>query len=554
MCRVTSTHEEAQVGTSEFDWNPATVWETVAEEIPGALAQVHGDRTFSWAEFDRRANGLAAALLDADASKDDRVALYLRNSPEYMEVQHAAFKIGIPAVNTNYRYQDEELRYLFDDADVTSVVFHGSFTERLESIRRASPRLRRFLHVDDGTDPCPEWAVPYEEAAASAEGAVRSPWGRGGDDLFLLYTGGTTGLPKGVMWRVEDMLRQINDVAELSFDLDGDAHASIRAAVNGPGPAHVSCSPMMHGSGWFGAAIAMHQGGSVGSLVQPNLDAGELLDLIDRLGVASLTIAGEAFAHKILATLDERPGRWDSTSVRNVLTSGGMLSEASKRALLEHWPHASILDGFSSSEGFGMGWSVATRGNVPPTGRFTPGANLRVLDPDGRPVAPGSGVVGKLVVTNRLPLGYYKDPGKTERTFPVIDGVRSAIPGDHALVLEDGAIQLMGRDSLCINSGGEKIFTEEVEGVILDHDAVADVLVAGIPDPKWGQVVAAIVSLEPGRSLGADDVVSHVKARLAGYKAPKVVVFVDVVPRGPNGKADYGAARSLAEAHRRQAS
>ncbi|MFB4308286.1 AMP-binding protein [Actinomadura sp. GTD37] len=532
------------MGMSEFDWNLATVWETIAEEIPDAPAQVHGERTFSWADFERRSNGLAAALLDGRASRDDRVALYLRNSPEYMEVQHAAFKIGIPAVNTNYRYRDEELRYLFDDADVTSVVFHGSFTETMEGIRETSPRLRRLVHVDDGTEPCPDWAVPYEQAAASADGPVRSPWGRGGDDLFLLYTGGTTGMPKGVMWRVEDMLRQVNDVAGASFDLD-EGVAGIRAALTRSGPAHVSCSPLMHGSGWFGAAIAMHQGGSVGSLARPGLDAAELLDLIDRLGVSSLTIAGEVFARRILATLDEYPGRWDSTSIRHVLTSGGMLSEASKRGLLEHWPQSSILDGFSSSEGFGMGWSVATKDDVPPTGRFRPGAGLRVLDEDGRPVAAGSGTVGRLIVSNRLPLGYYKDPEKSERTFPVIDGVRSAVPGDHAVVLADGSIQLMGRDSLCINSGGEKVFTEEVESVVLDHEAVADVLVVGVPDPEWGQVVAAVASLAPGRSLTAADVIAHVKDRLAAYKAPRRVVFVDMVPRGPNGKPDYPTAREM---------
>jgi 3-oxocholest-4-en-26-oate---CoA ligase len=534
---------------SEFDWNLATVWETIAEEIPNAPAQVQGERAFSWADFDRRANGVAAALLDDRASKDDRVALYLRNSPEYMEVQHAAFKIGIPAVNTNYRYRDEELRYLFEDADVTSVVFHASFTETMDGIRSRSSGLRRFVHVDDGTEPCPDWAVPYEQAATSATGQVRSPWGRSGDDLFLLYTGGTTGMPKGVMWRAEDMLRQVNDVAEVSFG-PGDAVAGIRASIARSRPVHVSCSPMMHGSGWFGAVIAMHRGGTVASLVRPSLDPAELLDLIDRLRVSSLTIAGEVFARRILAALEQHPERWDGTSIRDVLTSGGMLSEASKRSLLEHWPQASILDGFSSSEGFGMGWSLATKEDIPPTGRFRPGKNLRVLDEDGRPVAAGSGVVGRLVLSDRLPLGYYKDPEKTRRTFPVIDGVRSAIPGDHAIVLDDGTIQLMGRDSLCINSGGEKIFTEEVEAVILDHAAVSDVLVVGIPDPEWGQIVAAVVSLEPGRSLAPHDMISHVKGRLAGYKAPKCIVFVDVVPRGPNGKADYGAARELAEADR----
>ncbi|KAA1423035.1 AMP-binding protein [Mumia zhuanghuii] len=539
---------------AEVHENIATVWETIAEVLPDALAQAHGDRRFTWSAFERRANGVARTLLDPRASKDDRVALFLRNSPEYLEVQHAAFKIGIPAINTNYRYRDEELRYLFDDADVTSVVFHGSFTETMSSLRPELSNVRQYLHVDDGTEACPDWAVPYEQAAAADAGQVRSAWGRSGDDLFLLYTGGTTGMPKGVMWRVIDMLRQINDVAGLSFDLE-NLEASIRGTLVEPGPVHISCSPMMHGSGWFGATMAMHKGGAVASLVAPSLDPAELLDTIDRHRVQSLTIAGEVFARRILAARAEDPDRWDVSSVRNLLSSGGMLSEASKEGLLELWPEASILDGFSSSEGFGMGWSVATKGNIPPTGRFSPGANTTVLDEEGKPVEPGSDVVGTLVVVGRLPLGYYKDPEKSERTFPVVEGERRSVPGDRAVVLEDGTIQLMGRDSLCITSGGEKIFTEEVEGVILDHPSVADVLVIGLPDPEWGQTVAAVVSLDPeAPAIGADEVVAHVKERLASYKAPRHVAIVETVPRGPNGKAVYSEARRIAEELRQPAS
>jgi fatty-acyl-CoA synthase len=222
-----------------------------------------------------------------------------------------------------------------------------------------------------------------------------------------------------------------------------------------------------------------------------------------------------------------------------------MLSEASKEAILEIWPAASLLDGFSSSEGFGMGWSVATKGNIPPTGRFSPGANVQILDEAGAQVEPGSGAVGRLVIVGRLPQGYYKDPAKSERTFPIVNGARTSIPGDNAMVLDDGTIQLMGRDSLCIISGGEKIFTEEVEGAILDHPEVSDVLVFGLSDPEWGQSVAAVVSREPGTQLGSGDVVTHVKTRLASYKAPKNVVFVENVPRGPNGKPDYPSARAL---------
>ncbi len=530
-------------GTDDAQRSLAVVWETIAEQFPDAPAQVQGHRSVSWAQFDRRADGVARTLLDGRASPGDRVAQYLRNGPEYLEVSHAALKIGIPAVNSNYRYKGEELRYLWDDADVTAVVFHGSFTETVASLRPRLPRIRQWLHVDDGTSPGPDWAIPYEEAAASASSRVTAPWGRSGKDLFLLYTGGTTGLPKGVMWRTTDFLEQTNDVSRPHFDVDHLAD-SVRARLKEPGWQHISASPYMHGSGLFGAFMAMHEAGCVISLTGAGFDAAEFLDAIDAHCVASVTISGEVFARRILEAFAASPGRWDNSTVRHVLNSGGMLSEASKRALLSHWPAAAILDGFSSSEGFGMGWSLATKEDIPPTGLFSPGPNTQLLDPAGRPVVPGSGVVGQLSVRNRLPAGYYKDPSKSDRTFFPINGVRSSVPGDHAVLLADGRLQLMGRDSLCITTGGEKVFTEEVELTLLDHDAVADVLVVGVPDPVWGEVVTAVVA--SSAPVTADELTGHVKERLASYKAPRHVVFVDVVPRGPNGKPDYPAARALA--------
>jgi 3-oxocholest-4-en-26-oate---CoA ligase len=534
------------MGTAaDQDRSLAVVWETIAEQFPDAPAQVQGERAFTWAQFDRRADGIAHTLLDGQASPADRVAQYLRNSPEYLEVSHAALKIGIPAVNSNYRYKGEELRYLWADADVTAVVFHGSFTDTVAGLRSRLPRIRQWIHVNDGTAACPPWAIPYEQAAASATGRVRSPWGRSGDDLYLLYTGGTTGLPKGVMWRTTDMLEQTNDVSRPTYDVT-DLAASVRQTLTGPGWSHVSASPYMHGSGLFGAFMTMHEGGCVISLAGVGFDAAELLDTIGTYSVASVTISGEVFASRILAAFAAEPGRWDGSSVRHVLNSGGMLSEASKRGLLTYWPDAMILDGFSSTEGFGMGWSLATRNDIPPTGLFSPGPNTQLLDTNEEPVQAGSGVIGRLSVRNRLPAGYYKDPDKSARTFQLIGGVRSSVPGDHAVLREDGRLQLMGRDSLCINSGGEKVFTEEVEVTLLDHDAVTDVLVVGLPDPTWGEIVAAVVAVADGRTVTAAELITHVKGRLASYKAPKRIAFVATVPRGPNGKPDYPAARALA--------
>lgn len=534
------------VDTSTLRWNLADVWETVARLLPEEPAQIHGERRFTWAEFDRRANGLAATLLDKQASSEDRVAQYLRNSPEYVEVSHAALKLGIPSVNTNYRYKSDELLYLWQDADITAVVFHGSFTEQAAELRPKAKRIRHWIHVDDGTTPCPTWATPYEQAvAAGTDEAVRSLWGRSADDLFLLYTGGTTGMPKGVMWRSVDFLEQVNEVSGITYPLD-EGVDGIPKRLHGPGRVHISASPMMHGSGLFGAFITMHQGGCVISLTNPGFDPVELLDAIDRYQVSSLVLTGEVFGQRILRSFDANPGRWDTSSMRDVLNSGGMLSEATKRGLLEHWPAATILDGFSSSEGFGLGWSVAAKDDIPATGRFTPGPNVRVLDDDDQPIQPGSGRIGRLAVTNRVPLGYYKDESKSQATFIEIDGARYAVPGDHATLEADGTIQLVGRDSLCITSGGEKVYTEEVEAAVLDVAGITDTLVVGVPDPEWHEIVAAVVSVDPQRAPTAADVIAHVKQRLASYKAPRHVVFVDTVPRGPNGKADYAAARRIA--------
>lgn len=528
----------------DYDWNLADVWEEVARVLPDSVAQIHGARRFTWTQFEQRANGLARALQEQGLSPEDRIAICLRNSPEYTETSHAALKLGIPQVNTNYRYTSDELRYLWDDADATVVVFHGSFTEQVEAVRSRASRVRCWIQVDDGAQACPDWALPYEQLLVATDEPVRSPWGRHGSDLFLLYTGGTTGMPKGVMWRSLDFLEQTNFVCDVKYPLD-EGPGSIGRVLTGPGRVHVSLSPYMHGTGLFGAYITMHEGGTQLSMTKPGFVAAEFLDGVDAHRISAVSFTGEVFARRILDALDAEPDRWDGSSMRNVLNSGAVLSEASKRGLLEHWPAATILDGFSSSESFGLGWSVATRGNIPPTGRFSPGANVYVLDEDYRPVAPGSATIGHLAVAGRVPLGYYKDPAKSERTFVDAGGQLYAIPGDQATVHEDGTIELVGRDSLCINTGGEKVFTEEVEGVILDHPDVTDVLVVGRPDPVWGQIVTAVVSVTAGSTVTETDLVNHVKSRLAGYKAPKHIAFAASVPRAPNGKPIYDDARGL---------
>ncbi|HVC66801.1 MAG TPA: AMP-binding protein [Acidimicrobiales bacterium] len=536
-------------------WNFADVWEAVAEEVPDAPALVHGDRTRTWREFDGRADRVGRWLLGAGVAEQDKLALYLYNCSEYLEATFAAYKVGLVPINTNYRYADDELVYLWENADTVAVVFHGVFVERIEGIRDRVPGVRSWLWVDDGTASCPPWAVPYEEAAGTSgapgpagDDRVRAPWGRGPDDLHMLYTGGTTGMPKGVMWRQDDLFARLNGSGFRRYPPEGgidDVRAEL--AAGGPGMTLLPACPLMHGTGGFTAMECLSEGGRVVTLTGRQFDPVELLDTVEARKVNGLIIVGDAFAKPILATLDAEPGRWDLSSLAAIISSGVMWSEESKQGLLRHHPGMLLVDAFSSSEALGMGSSVSSSEGAAETARFRLGPDVRVIDTDGTDIAPGSGRVGVLALGGRIPVGYYKDDAKSAATFRVIDGVRYSIPGDYAEIREDGSIHLLGRGSVCINTGGEKVYPEEVEEVVKTVDGVLDAVVVGIPDERFGEEIVAVVQLTPGTpdgSVSPDAVVEHVKGRLAGYKAPRRVRFVETIGRSPSGKVDYGRHRS----------
>ena len=525
-------------------WNFADVWETVAEVAPDAPALVHGERCLTWAALDRRANAVGRRLLEAGATSQDKVAQYLYNGPEYMESVFASLKAGLVPVNTNYRYTAEELVYLWDNADVTAVVFHGTFTERIESLRQRVPRVATWLWVDDGVGGCPAWAQPYEEVAAPGAERTRPPWGRSGDDLVLLYTGGTTGMPKGVMWRQDDLFRRLN-AGNLIRIPDEGGLAGLRKTIVGGGPTIIPACPLMHGTGLFSAMGTLSVAGCVVTLTNRHFDAVELLDTVGRQNVNVLAIVGDAFAKPILTALDAEPSRFSLSTLLAVISSGVMWSEETKRGLLHHHPTMMLIDAFSSSEALGMGASISTGSAAEHTARFTLGPDVRVIDPEtNTDVEPGSGRKGVLALGGLNPLGYYKDPDKTAATFRLIDGVRYSIPGDYATVEPDGAIQLLGRGSVVINTGGEKVFPEEVEEALKVHPAVRDAVAIGIPNERFGEMVTAAVELEPGARATEADLVEHVRGRLAAYKAPRHVRFVDSVGRAPSGKLDYGRHRT----------
>ena len=529
-----------------MEWNFADVWEAVADTVPDEPAQIHGDRRYRWCDFDRRADGVAAALLAAGLGHQDKVALNLFNGPEYLEGAFAAMKAGLVPVNTNYRYGPGELVYLWDNADACAVVFHGELTDSVRQARERLPGVKLWLHVDDGTDPCPDWAVPYEDAAESKADRTTAPWGRSGDDLLLIYTGGTTGQPKGVMWRQHDMYRA-SDTAHDPPEMDLE-HVRARIAAAEQRPVGMPAAPLMHGTGYVFAGTILSRGGTVVTATSRRLDIAELLDLIQRHRVSALSIVGDAFCRPIVDLLDEQPGQWDLSSLTAVSSSGMMWSPELKERLLAHAPNALLVDFLNSSEASGMGRSVASNRKKASSARFRLGENSFVIDENGVPVEPGSGVPGRLAMRGILPIGYYKDPEKTAATFPVINGVRCSVPGDYARVEADGSITLLGRGSTSINTGGEKVFPEEVEEALKTHADVTDAIVVGVPDSRFGNAVAAMVAVRDGADVTPDALIEHVRGLLARYKAPRHVMLVDSVLRSPNGKADYPAIKKRVEA------
>ena len=533
-------------------WTIADIWEAIVASQPDMPALIQGDRVISWAGFDARADALAAHFIARGMRRQSKVAAYLYNGPEYLETYFAAFKGGFAPVNTNYRYGPEEVRYLVDNADAEAVVFHAGFADLLDKIRPALPNVKVWVAVAEPGHDVPAWADDYDAlvAHAPAQRPVRAPWGVSGDDLLLLYTGGTTGMPKGVMWRQDDLFQvlgaggnaalgvpPVTSIAELIERIHGPEH--LRATM-------MTCAPLMHGTGQFSAFISLNGGGTVCVLPSRKFDAVELWNEVERLKITNIVIVGLAFSTPMLEALDANPGKWDLSTVRSMSSSGSMWSYENKKGLLRHIPQAMIADSFGSSEAVGLGASASAAGAEAQTAAFMLGPNTAVFREDGTRVEPGSGERGLVAVTGFLPLGYYKDEEKTAKTFKVMEGVRWSVPGDWAEVNTDGTLKLLGRGSVCINTGGEKVFPEEVEEALKRHATVRDAVVVGVPDARFGERICAVVEPEAGASPTLAELSQHVHAQLAGYKAPRELVVVDSIGRAPNGKVDYKAIKERA--------
>ena len=556
-----------------MDWNLADIFEAAAEVGPDRPAQICGDRRLTWNEFDRRADALGRDLLERGLTHQGKVAAYLHNGPEYLETYFAAFKVGGVPVNVNYRYGPTELAYLLDNADAEAVVFHARFAPILEQVRDKLAAVRVWYVVDDDSGVArPDWAVRYEAVVAGGSGSggnagtghAAPPGGRSGDDLLLLYTGGTTGMPKGVMWRQDDLVQVLGGGGNPLVGLGPAADlADLRSRLE-PGELATTAlpaCPLMHGTGQFSAFISMILGGCIVTLPDARFDPAALWTAVERHGVNTISIVGDAFARPLLAALDAEPGRWDLSSVRVINSSGVMWSQEVKEGLIRHMPGVILFDSLGSSEAVGMGASVTGAGLSAGTASFGLGAGARVIGDDDRDVEPGSGQVGMIALPGFIPLGYYKDPEKTARTFRTIDGTRYTIPGDCATVDADGAIRLLGRGSAVINTGGEKVFPEEVEEVIKRLDGVRDAVCVGVPDERFGEKVCALVERMPAGAaesseptaagtqaeVTAEDVTEAVRAELAHYKVPRLVFFIDTIGRSPAGKVDYPGLKQRAK-------
>ena len=538
-----------------MDFNLATVNEAIAEVIPDREAIVFRDRRFTYAQFNERTRRLAnvltahglgchterSALRDWESGQD-HLGLYLYNGNEYLEGMLGAYKARVAPFNVNYRYVDEELVYLLNNARTKALLYHSSLSEHVAHVRDQVPSLEVLIQVNDEDLPLLPGAVEYEAAlAAASPEKPRLPWSP--DDLYVLYTGGTTGMPKGVLWRQGDIL-----IASLGARRTGgevlQTIDEYLARARGGDRRHLPAPPFMHGAGHWVALQAFHTGGTV--VIQSEVrrfDAADILDLVERERVNNLLLVGDAFGRPLADEL-ARKAR-DLSSLRNVITGGAIMTAKLKAELLEALPQITIIDSAGSSETGGQGTQVSSAKTGASTGRFRLSAHNAVLSEDLGEVLPaGHEGLGWWARSGNIPLGYLDDEAKTRATFPEVNGVRYSVPGDKVRLLEDNTLELHGRESVTINSGGEKIFAEEVEQALKHHPAVFDAVVTGRPSERWGNEVVAIVKFRDGMEAEEGSLLEECGRHIARYKLPKAFLFVSEIARSPSGKADYRWAKA----------
>jgi acyl-CoA synthetase (AMP-forming)/AMP-acid ligase II len=521
------------------EFNLADLFESVVDRVPDRVALLIGDLAFSYRELDERANRVADHLARVGVSQGDHVGLQLFNGHQYVETMLGCFKLRAVPINVNYRYVADELAYLFRDAGLRALVHDARFGEAVRDALRSCPAVEHVLIVDTNVD-CDAYESALIDASPARVGASRS-----GDDHYIIYTGGTTGMPKGVVWRHEDIFfaalgggdrmmqgNFITSPSELAERIDDFAVVSLVAA------------PLMHGNAQWTTFGAFFGGGTVVLLPDGRLESDALRVAIEQHRVNVISLVGDAMAQPLIRLLEE--GDVDTTSIIAIASGGAILSPVNKELLRKLVPHAMIVDGMGSSEAGVLGQRASVPGAESGPPRFTVNDSTAVFRDDGTRVDPGSGELGHLARSGHLPLGYHGDSAKTVETFRIVEGRRWVYTGDQATVDTDGTIVLFGRGSVSINTGGEKVFPEEVEAVLKGHPAVEDVVVVGVPDERWGERVVAVVKAVGDEPPTLHDLQAHCADRLARYKAPRGLRVVETVVRSPAGKPDYRWARDAA--------
>ncbi|MEU4091390.1 acyl-CoA synthetase [Streptomyces sp. NPDC026673] len=536
-----------------MEYNLADLFESVADTVPGREALVHLDhpgtgaeRRLTYAQLDAAANRLAHHLAAHGVTPGEHVGLHLLNGVEYLQTALACMKIRAVPVNVNYRYVADELVYLYRDADLAALVFDAGFTDRVAVALPRTERLRHLVRVGTPPPGTPEPALaPVDFAAAEASGSpARDFPARSADDRFIIYTGGTTGMPKGVMWRHEDLFFSgMGGGAPTGVPVCRPEELAERVAAGGEGLVFFPTAPLMHGTSTLTAFIGFHYGQKV--VVHSKYVPEEVLRTIEHERVTSVSLVGDAMLRPLADALAGPLKDTDVSSLFSLSSSGAILSETVRDQFQALAPNCLILNNFGSSEsGFN---GTATDDSGPRRGfRVRVNTHIAVVDPASlKPAAPGE--PGRIALRGHVPLGYYNDPGKTAQTFFERDGERWVLLGDMATVDDEGIVTVLGRGSQCINTGGEKVYPEEVEEALKAHPDVYDALVAGVPDAKWGHHVSAVVQLREGApALTLDEIQTHCRARLAGYKVPRSLVVTPLIQRSPSGKADYRWARAVA--------
>ena len=531
--------------------NIADLFEMVADKVPGRSALVCGDQRATFAELEQRANKLAHYLTSRGVGPGDHVGLYLYNCNEYLEGMMACFKIRAVPINVNYRYVQEELLYIFDNADMVACIHHEEFSPHIAEVKGSAPDLKTLIYVSDesGEDPSAINSIEYE-SSMSDQSDARDFEERADDDLFLLYTGGTTGMPKGVMWPHKNLF-----YAALGgggwFHPDGPITEpeQIAGRIGDFAIVGMALAPLMHGACWWYAIIQMLGGNCVVLNPQRSLDGAEVWGIVEKEKVNSLSIVGDAMAIPLLDALRDNADRWDLSSVFSIGSGGAVFSASSQGEFKERFPNVIIMNSFGSSESGNMGFdSGEKKSEVKGLGNVAQSDFMDVItDEEGIPhahVKPGE--TGIFARSGYIPVGYYNDPAKTAKTFVDVDGKTWLLTGDEARLEEDGSITVYGRGSNCINSGGEKIFPEEVEEAVKAHPDVFDCLVVDTPDDRFGSKVTAVVAARKGSVLSLESIQEEARKHVAGYKVPRELHIVPEIPRAPSGKPAYPKAKEIA--------